>query len=784
MRSLRDLFFQLRHNYYVKFVVVFFSIITASLLMLLIVFARHQYNINNKELHDFDSNSFSRFTQVLEKKILADVYEVMSKGVTDIQPYHILSDANVENPFLSSNNPFNTTLAYMRRLNQLQQYYPYIASIDLYSYKHDTFITSYGSAYYGASARKDDLASMVPFHIIDAVAQSDSDQLWLSPSFNRVFPRYAEMTSFVQKMPLFNPSGNIDLAIIINIRPSVLLADYFQGQMPEDAFFAIVDDQGSVILKTSSDARFTDILADVGFMTEVIRGGSQASVQSASRETQEVLWQASAFNNWKYLYVSTRPGALRQLYDSLRYVITWFFIIFASCLLITLVVSKRIYKPIALLAKYARSITKEAEEDADDDIGELSNAFTRLYGQLSNYRETISSNAPLLLNNIAMNLLDGRIHSVEELNAWLTILNLRFEHESFFLLVFKIDAEAFDSLDNRERDFIQLYVKEHVDRYLGSSGEGTVRCISCALPNGVVPFILNCRQTHYEEEKRAASVILSNMSEDIATHVSVAISDQITDLTAFNATFRQTLDYFKYVFVYGNKTVYDSDMVRKLDNGRIDVYDNAFKKSLSALLHLNKLAEAKEEIARFFLQAKEKDYSFLYLQSLTSEIASMIIHEYQRNDIALPNLQNGDMLQPYARLTNIDRCIEWFDDLIDIYDKAMQEKLNTLDSEHMKRILAHIDEHIGTVTLGSVSEAFKLSTAHFSRMFKKNMGINLSDHVMNKRFERACILLSESDMKVSDIADTLGYLNANYFNKIFKTKYQMTPTQYRKLHRK
>jgi len=621
----------------------------------------------------------------------------------------------------------------------------------------------------------------VPYHIIEAVRESTVDQMWLSPSFNSAFTRYAKFTSFVQKMPLFGPDQSVDLAIIINIKPATLLADYFLGQMPENTCFSIVDAQGDTILQTSADERFTGILTDGEIRTRIGGSASGVELRSADSETFEVLWQTSTYNNWKYLYVSKRPSELGQLFLSLRYVFTWFLIIFTACLLVTLIVSRKIYKPIELLTKYAKSVMKIPGDTAHDDIGELSDAFTFLYGQWSTYKETINNSASLLLHNIAMNLLDSDIQSVEELNAWLSILHVRFEHPSFFLLVFKIDAETYESLDNRERDVMLLYIKEHVESYFSSMDEGTLRCISCSRPNGVIPFIVNCSEEQYAREKNAASVILSSLNDDIAAHASIAVSDRITDLTEFSTAFRQTLDYFKYVFVYGNRTVYDSDMVRKLDSGRNDVYDNAFKKNLQALLHLNRLAEAKQEIADFFRLAKQKNYSFLYLQSLTTEIASMVIHEYQSNNIPLPNLQNGDMLQPYARLTNIDRCIEWFDRLLDILEEAMQSKLSQLDSEHMKRILAYIDENIGTVTLSSVSEAFKMSTAHFSRMFKKGTGINLSDHVMNKRMDRACGLLSGSDMKVADIADTLGYLNVNYFNKIFKSKYSMTPTQYRKI---
>ena len=549
MRTIKGLAFQLRHNYYVKFVTVFFSIITLSLLLLLFVFSRHQQQINNRELHDFNTNSFSRFTQILENKILADVHEVMSKGVTDIRPFHVLSDANPENPFLAANNPFNTTLSYMKRLNQLQQYYPYIASIDIYSFKYDTFITSYGSAYYNAIDRRRDLEALVPFPIIDAIRNSPSDQLWLSPAFNRQFARYADLTTFAQKMPLFGPDQDVELTILINIRPATLLADYFQGQMPENTFFGIVDAQGDAILQTSTDERFTGLMADPSILDRIEGSASGVELHAAGKDTYEVLWQNSTYNNWKYLYFSKRPSELAQLFLSLRYVITWFLIIFTACLLVTLVVSKKIYKPIALLTRYAKSVMKNPGDTAHDDIGELSDAFSFLYGQWSSYKDTISNSAPLLLHNIAMNLLDSDIHNVEELNSWLSILHVRFEHPSFFLLVFKIDAETYDNLDNRERDVMLLYIKEHVESYFSSRDEGTLRCISCSRPNGIIPFIINCSEEQYPQEKAAAAVILSNLNDDIAAHASIAVSDRITDLTEFNRAFRQTLDYFKYVFV-------------------------------------------------------------------------------------------------------------------------------------------------------------------------------------------------------------------------------------------
>lgn len=781
MRFFKKLIFQLKNNYYTKLVTAFFGIITFSLLLLMFIFSWHQIKTNENEKLDYDYNSFSRFTQIVEKKVLSDVYDIMYKGVLDILPFDTLSDYNAKNPFIYSNNPFDTTLSYKNRLYKLQQVYPYIGCIDIYSCKFDTYISSSGSVFFNAVKRRDDLKALVPYHILDSIKNTSSGYLWISPAQNNEFDLYANFTSFVQRLPLFSSPSSNDIYIIINIDPSVIYNDYFKNMLPDNSYFYIVDQDGNIILKTSSEEYLSTALNNSKHSEEIKKSTKGTDKFIYEKAEYNIIWQASSLNHWKYIYISKRPSTITQLISSLGFVITWFIIIFISSIVIIVLVSKLIYKPIDMLLKYINSLLNNSDNGEKGDLEKITDAFTFINSQLVNYKETINRNSPLLLNNIAISLLDGNVKTIEELNSWLSILNLKFDHKAFFIFIIKIDPEIYENLNNENKDFFLLYIRKQVEDYYNLKNPNTLKFISYYSQDEVIPFIVNLNEEQYHIEKDAALEILSNMDDQISKFINIAVSDIITDFSQFNRKYKAALSYFKYVFICGNKNVFDRDTVEKFNYSDI-IYDTSFKKKFKTLLKLCKFDELKTEIAEFYNNAKAKKYSYSYLQSLSSEIIGILTNEFQSNDIDIPYFDEGDLMSSFSKLKSIDQCADWYSNIIDIYAEGIENKMQAIDNEYMQSILEYIDKDITNVTLNSVSDKFKISTAHFSRMFKKQTGKNFSDYVTEKRLEHACHLLVTTDMKISDIVNKMGYQNINYFNKIFKLKYNLTPTQYRKQH--
>lgn len=81
-----------------------------------------------------------------------------------------------------------------------------------------------------------------------------------------------------------------------------------------------------------------------------------------------------------------------------------------------------------------------------------------------------------------------------------------------------------------------------------------------------------------------------------------------------------------------------------------------------------------------------------------------------------------------------------------------------------------------------LSEQLKLSPSYLSQIFKQETGTTINQFIISFRMDMACSLLLKSDRKVADIAQSCGFLDQNYFTKIFKKYTGLTPSDYRGYH--
>jgi two-component system response regulator YesN len=72
--------------------------------------------------------------------------------------------------------------------------------------------------------------------------------------------------------------------------------------------------------------------------------------------------------------------------------------------------------------------------------------------------------------------------------------------------------------------------------------------------------------------------------------------------------------------------------------------------------------------------------------------------------------------------------------------------------------------------------------AYLSRLFRKETGRSLSDYIVQVKIEKAKGMLKETNDKISNIAEGLGYVHFSYFAKLFKKVAGLTPQEYRKKH--
>ena len=101
-------------------------------------------------------------------------------------------------------------------------------------------------------------------------------------------------------------------------------------------------------------------------------------------------------------------------------------------------------------------------------------------------------------------------------------------------------------------------------------------------------------------------------------------------------------------------------------------------------------------------------------------------------------------------------------------------------SQECQKIKDYLDQNFTSlITLDSLSETVYISKHYLSHLFKEQTGVSPIKYLTSKRMEKACELLSETELPVSEVSKAVGYENPLYFSQVFKRVYGISPVKYR-----
>lgn len=99
----------------------------------------------------------------------------------------------------------------------------------------------------------------------------------------------------------------------------------------------------------------------------------------------------------------------------------------------------------------------------------------------------------------------------------------------------------------------------------------------------------------------------------------------------------------------------------------------------------------------------------------------------------------------------------------------------------IKQAIQYIHTHLNeNISLARISKQVFLSSYYFSKLFKKEIGINYIDYVNHKKILHAQLLLQDTSWTIDSIAQSLGFTQITYFSKTFKKVTGISPRQFQK----
>jgi len=220
------------------------------------------------------------------------------------------------------------------------------------------------------------------------------------------------------------------------------------------------------------------------------------------------------------------------------------------------------------------------------------------------------------------------------------------------------------------------------------------------------------------------------------------------------------IDYYDFTFVF------EGTMTYIIDGKTITLNKNDAIFLKPGTLRAREAGTVAVAYASFnFLAAPEAEFPFeSYMESCITDNIKKLVHLF-------PGTHRAGYNYAQQKCTNMLNYI-----LFELLDRTT---MRTNDA-HISDIYDYIETHIGEkLSLTDISTHIRLSREHTSALFKKKTGKTIMEYINERKLCIAREYILSSELSLSEIAKLVGFDNYNYFSRVFKKQFEMTPMAFK-----
>lgn len=180
----------------------------------------------------------------------------------------------------------------------------------------------------------------------------------------------------------------------------------------------------------------------------------------------------------------------------------------------------------------------------------------------------------------------------------------------------------------------------------------------------------------------------------------------------------------------------------------------------------------RELLTELFRMVTEPCWNLTEFRYLTRNLDSMYMWAVKKYGI-VSGLPEGE----YGTVTECRDCyVELFEALV----KQIRQRGTKSYSKAVWEVLEYVHEHyMEDITLETAGNVCGLNGVYLGQIFKKEVGISLTNYLTNYRCEQAKRLLTEGRYTVGEVSELVGYQTSQYFSRMFRKVTGMTPQEYK-----
>ena len=262
--------------------------------------------------------------------------------------------------------------------------------------------------------------------------------------------------------------------------------------------------------------------------------------------------------------------------------------------------------------------------------------------------------------------------------------------------------------------------------------------------------------------------------------LSIGISKVFADEKQLVERYTEAYDALGYRFFLGkNKNIHYTTVLPKVTNVSEESLNNLINQIKEGLEHKD-IENIIKKIREIYLENLFGFMQYNYLKEVNDRMFYLISDFCNTYQIKYQELFGVNYLpmQKVDQFDTVDEICTWF---MMCFEKGLEIAQATRHySRHIKEAIAYIESHYASgISLSEVSEVLNLHKVYLSRLFKEEVGMTISNYILNYRMDAAKKLMCQTNLKLYKIAEHVGYTNSKHFMVSFKKSEGITPKEYR-----
>lgn len=274
-----------------------------------------------------------------------------------------------------------------------------------------------------------------------------------------------------------------------------------------------------------------------------------------------------------------------------------------------------------------------------------------------------------------------------------------------------------------------------------------------------------------------AKSLLMNLESGTGFTFCITISDVVNGVSAFYSQYIKTLRYHNWKFYHGDSSVCVMEHVppfSELDRSQIQSQIDFLTKV--SIRDIHEILACKDQLLHYF-ETEHTD------PEQVVSLFMMILTLIEEREALHYKSGSCDFDAMRLIVSKCETITQLSDELVGIFNTIANwifDKTSRKYKKNVNKIILFVEQHINEkITLKMIANYLGISEIHVSRIFKAETGKNLIQYVNEQKIQRAIELMEQSNMKIKEVAEAVGFEEQLYFNKVFKKMIGVSPSKYR-----